>query len=110
MKNLIVMTQSRLAKGVTRASESRKEPLMMNAERLAVVKIVPEFDEVEEAEERHHERGCRNIAKGLRVVKVTDGEHLCRGLVALGVELAGFHRGRKGLGGLPGHPWPVRHF
>ena len=41
MKNFIVMTQSRLAKGVTRPSKYRKRPAMINSHRLAVVKKVP---------------------------------------------------------------------
>src|SRR5467141_18248 len=70
-----------------------------------------EFDEVEEAEENHHERGIQeNREEDLQGGKVSDGEHLCRGLIALSAVLAGFHGVRKGLGGLPERPWPVGHF
>src|SRR3982075_457249 len=41
IKNLIIMTHSRLAKGATRASKYRKKPSMMNAQRLAVVSKFP---------------------------------------------------------------------
>src|SRR6476646_11828291 len=39
-KNFMIMTQSRLAKGMTRASKYRKKPSMMNVQRLAVVRNV----------------------------------------------------------------------
>ena len=41
MMNLIIMTQSRLAKGAARPNKYRKKPTMMNAQRLAVAKNVP---------------------------------------------------------------------
>src|SRR5262245_37291094 len=41
IKDLIIMTHSRLAKGKTRTSKYKKAPVMMNAQRLPVVKSLP---------------------------------------------------------------------
>src|ERR1700682_4075327 len=70
MKNFIIMTQSRLAKGVTRASKYRKKPSMMNDQRLAVAKNDPNSTELTTPRKASKAGEYRKIAKRTcRVVK-----------------------------------------
>ena len=108
MKSFIVMTQSRLANGVTRASRYSKKPSTMNVQGPAVANNVPNSTEstrLSKATKRW--RIQDNREQDLQGREVSDGEDLCRGLVAPGAALVGCHGGLGGLGGLPERPRAV---
>ena len=66
---------------------------MINSQRLASREERADFDEVQGEEEGHQARGIQeNCEQDLQGGEVSDGEHLCRGLIALGVVLIGSHR------------------
>ena len=61
----------------------------------------PEFDRAEDGQEGHKARGVQdNREQDLQGREVSDGEHLCRGLVARGAARVGAQGGRRGFGGL----------
>ena len=60
---------------------------------------LPDFKEAESAEKGHQCRRIRYDRKeDLQGGEVSDGEHLCRGLVTRGAPAGGFHQGRRGPG------------
>ena len=110
MKNFMIMTQSRLAKGVTRPSRYRKKPPMMNSQRLAVVKNVPTSTKLRATEEGHQGRGIQeHREEDLQGGEVSDGEHLCRGLIALGAVLVAISRAAAAAWSLLEHSRAAGH-
>ena len=70
MKNLIIMTQSRLAKGMTRASKYRKKPTMMNVPEAGGHEERPDFGEAKTLRKATKPGEYKKIAKRTcRVVK-----------------------------------------
>ena len=104
------MTQSRLAKGMTRPSKYRKKPTMMNAQRLAVVKNVPTSTKPKTLRKATKPGEYKKIAKRTcRVVKYPMESTSAAASSRSALFSSDFTRGRRGLGGLLERPRAAGH-
>ena len=82
----------------------------MNSQRAGGREEASDFDRGRTRRRRPEARGIQeDREEDLQGGEVSDGEHLCRGLVALGAALVGFHGSCGGLGGLLERPRAARH-